>query len=364
MIEVIKRNVVILIELFLEPLLINMNKQRLATYIWVDSDGNPRSKSRIVTKEIKSVDDLPVWNFDGSSTNQAEGKFSDVYIHPRRLYKDPFRYSDDVLVLCDCWDDEKTPNKYNTRIFLERSYAKFKYLEPLSGLEQEYIIFDRTTNLPYGWKGHNEPGSGKQGPYFCGTGGNYSFGRSLAENHIKMCIEAGVHIYGLNSEDMPAQWEFQIGTVDPLTLADDLTVARYILRRLTETSNSYVTFHPKPYLGNWSGSGGHINFSTKEMREDGGIKKIEQAIKCLQEHHDECIEVYGKDNRNRLVGEFETEIIDKFSWGVGNRLAAVRIPKEVWKNKKGFFEDRRPAANVDAYLALDKVLNIVGGIED
>jgi len=211
--------------------------------------------------------------------------------------------------------------------------------------------------LPFGWKGFNEPGSGNQGPYHCSTGGNYAFGRYLAENHLKMCIEAGINIVRMNGESMPAQWEFQIGTVDPLTAADDLVVARYILSRLTEASNVYVSFHPKPYLGNWSGSGGHINLSTKEMRNEGGIKKIIEVMDILKQHHQECFNVYGPHNDLRLTGRFETSDFKSFTWGIGDRYASVRIPRQVNQDGKGYFEDRRPAANVDPYLVTSSLFS-------
>ena len=336
----------------------------LATYIWVDADGNSRSKSKVMNKPVKTVDDLSEWNFDGSSTKQAEGKFSDVFLHPKRIYKDPFRTDGSIYVLCECWDDEQTPNSYNTRIGLTRVCEQFKHLEPLVGIEQEYIIFSKTTNLPYGWKGYNEPGSGNQGPYHCGAGGNYAFGRFLAEKHFKMCIESGVHVFGMNGESMPAQWEFQIGTTDPLTAADDLIIGRYILSRLTEESNTYISFHPKPYLGNWSGSGGHINFSTKAMRKEGGIKKIEEAMELLKDNHTEFIKVYGPFNELRLTGNFETPAKDVFTWGVGDRNASVRIPKLVNEEGKGYFEDRRPGSNLDPYLSLDLMIRVISKLKD
>lgn len=335
-----------------------------ATYIWVDAHGNPRSKVKILNRPIESVEELSVWNFDGSSTKQAEGKFSDVFLHPKRLYKDPFRSDKSIFVLCECWDSDETPNNYNSRVGLRNCVDNFKSLEPLVGIEQEYIIFDRTTNLPYGWKGYNEPGSGNQGPYHCGTGGNYAFGRFLADKHFKLCIKAGIHVFGMNGESMPAQWEFQIGTTDPLSAADDLIVARYILSRITEDSEIFVSFHPKPYLGNWSGSGGHINFSTKAMREEGGIKKIEEAMGILKEHHEEALKVYGKNNELRLTGKFETPVIEKFTWGVGDRNASVRIPKSVNANKKGYFEDRRPASNVDPYKAIKYLLTVTSKLKE
>jgi glutamine synthetase len=38
-----------------------------------------RSKTRVFNEEIRSLDQLPKWNYDGSSTEQAEGTDSEVF---------------------------------------------------------------------------------------------------------------------------------------------------------------------------------------------------------------------------------------------------------------------------------------------
>lgn len=339
-----------------------MNNITLATYIWIDAEGSTRSKSRILKlKKVRELEELPIWNFDGSSTRQAEGKFSDVFLHPKRIYADPWKGASHILVLCDCWDDDKTPNAFNTRRSLEMMMEKHSALEPLCGIEQEYILFDRKTNLPFGWKGFNEPGCGPQGPYYCSNGGNVNFGRAVSEKHMELCLKAGIELFGTNAEVMPAQWEFQVGTADPLKVADDLWVARFILNRITEDFDAFVSLHPKPYLGDWNGSGAHTNFSTRATREEGGIKKIEQICGILALRHHEYINHYGKNNNLRLTGHHETQSMEKFTWGVGDRGASIRIPKQVQVEGKGYFEDRRPASNMDPYLVLNLILSAVAG---
>lgn len=339
-----------------------MNNMVLATYVWIDGEGGTRSKLRIIKlKKIREINELPIWNFDGSSTKQAEGKYSDIFLHPKRMYEDPWRGFPHILVLCECYNDEITPNEYNNRKELEQLQEKYMALEALCGIEQEYILFDRKTNLPFGWKGFNEPGSGPQGPYYCGNGGGINFGREICEKHMELCIKAGIDIYGTNAEVMPAQWEFQVGTADPLKVSDDLWMARFILHRVTEKYESYVSFHPKPYPGDWNGSGAHTNFSTKETREDGGLKKIIEICKILEGRHDRYIERYGKNNKLRLTGHHETQSIDTFTWGIGDRGASIRIPKQVKIDGKGYFEDRRPASNMDPYVVLKLLLSAVAG---
>jgi glutamine synthetase len=228
---------------------------------------------------------------------------------------------------------------------------------PWFGLEQEYTLFNLDGVTPLGWPRNGFPGA--QGPYYCGAGADRSFGRAVPEAHYRACLYAGLDISGINAEVMPGQWEYQIGPSVGIAAADQTWISRYLLDRVCEEFSVVASIHPKPIKGDWNGAGMHINFSTKQMREPGGMSDIIKAIDKLGARHAEHIAVYGEDNDQRLTGLHETASIDEFSYGVANRGCSIRIGRDTNKDGYGYFEDRRPASNVDPYLACGKIMSTI-----
>jgi glutamine synthetase len=223
-----------------------------------------------------------------------------------------------------------------------------KEQKPWFGLEQEYFIFfhERLYEQFVNDGLH----------YCCGSSDN-KLERILVEQHLNMCLSAGLKISGMNSEVSYSQWEFQIGPCEGIEAGDHLITARYLLEKIANSYNARIEYHPKPIL-NINGSGCHINFSTEDTRSKDGICKIYEYIEKLQCKHRDLISVYGEHNECRLTGIHETSSIHKFSWGIGTRNTSIRIPNQTYQNSCGYFEDRRPASNIDPYLATSSLFRI------
>ena len=337
-----------------------MNQIRLE-YIWVGGNKELRSKTKVVRthKDILRLNDTEIcnWDYDGSSTVQADSNNSEVIIKPVAVYKDPFRTQNDLLILCDTWLNNGEPHSTNTRYCAKKIFDKGLNKEPWFGMEQEFFIMTRDIKKPVGFPYNGYPNP--QGQYYCSVGANNAFGREIAEEHLMACILAGIQISGINAEVAPGQWEFQIGPCVGISSGDHMIVARYLLMLIAEKHNIYVTFDPKPISGDWNGSGCHTNYSTKNMREGTatgkGIYYINEAVTRMAGKHREHMSVYGDGNRKRMTGEHETASYDVFTYGVGTRNTSIRIGNDVAKNAKGYFEDRRPSSNCNPYLVTSKI---------
>ncbi|MCH2123730.1 MAG: glutamine synthetase beta-grasp domain-containing protein [Pirellulaceae bacterium] len=325
-------------------------------YIWLDGytpTQSLRSKTRIANEFGGTLEECPMWSFDGSSTEQATGDDSDCLLKPVAIFPDPCR-KNGYLVMTEVLNADGTPHASNARATIDDDDEDFWF-----GFEQEYFLWDTTTNLPPGFPAGGYPGP--QGPYYCSVGAAKAYGRDCVDEHLDACLDAGVNVEGINAEVAAGQWEFQVFAKGAKRAGDETWVARYILERCGENYGYAIEWHPKP-LGrtDWNGSGMHANFSNGAMRDAGNeevfTKICESFSKVISRH----IDVYGADNDQRLTGEHETQSIDKFSYGVSDRGASIRIPvgtiDDGWK---GRLEDRRPASNADPYKVAAAIVKTV-----
>ncbi|KAF8392519.1 hypothetical protein HHK36_022862 [Tetracentron sinense] len=328
----------------------------IAEYIWIGGSGmDLRSKARTLPKLVRDPNKLPKWNFDGSSTGQAPGEDSEVILYPQAIFNDPFRRGNNILVLCDAYTPAGDPIPMNKRYDAAKifNHPEVAAEEPWFGIEQEYTILQKDFKWPIGLPVGVSPGP--QGPYYCGVGAGEAFGRDIVNAHYKACLYAGINMGGVNGEVAPGQWEFQVDPAIGISAGDELWVARYILERIAEIAGVVIYFKPEPVHEEWNGSGAHTNYSTKSMRNDGGYVVIREAIEKLGVRHKEHIAVYGEGNEQRLTGLRETADFNTFFWGVADRGASIRISRDTETAGKGYFEDWRPASNMDPYVVTSMI---------
>jgi glutamine synthetase len=252
--------------------------------------------------------------------------------------------------------DGTTPHPSNKRAtILDDEGAWF-------GFEQEYFFYKDGRPLGFPESGYPAP----QGPYYTGVGFKNvgPVARQIVEEHLDLCLAAGINHEGINAEVAKGQWEFQIFGKGSKRAADEMWMARYLLQRVTERYGIDIEFHCKP-LGDtdWNGSGMHANFSTTYMREKGGKEYFEALMKAFEDARADHIAVYGPDNHLRLTGKHETQSIHQFSYGVADRGASIRVPHSFVNNGyRGYLEDRRPNSQGDPYQIASQILKTIASV--
>ncbi|MBS7564485.1 glutamine synthetase beta-grasp domain-containing protein [Mucilaginibacter sp. Bleaf8] len=329
-------------------------------YIWLDGykpTQSLRSKTKIEKDFSGKLEDCPLWSFDGSSTEQAPGGSSDCILKPVFICEDPQR-KNGYLVMCEVLDSEGNPHASNGRATIEDDDNDFWF-----GFEQEYFLWDSETNKPLGFPVNGYPAP--QGPYYCSVGANNAFGREIVEEHLDVCLEAGLNVEGINAEVAAGQWEFQIFAKGAKEAGDQIWVARYLLERIGESYGVAINWHCKP-LGklDWNGSGMHANFSNTLLRTAASKETYTKVLEAFRPVVAEHIAVYGADNDQRLTGKHETASINDYSYGVSDRGASIRIPLfTVQKGWSGYLEDRRPNSAADPYKVAARIIKTVKSVE-
>ncbi|CAL8465723.1 g5259 [Coccomyxa elongata] len=337
----------------------------MAEYIWLGGSGSDlRSATKVLSFKPSSPADVPLWTSDGTATGQEDGPCSVVYLKARSIHPDPLRGGDHILVLCDTFQapsveadvgsPELHPHPTNNRAPCDRVMRTAAASQPVFSCNQQFTLLNPQTCWPIGWP-ERATGAASSSQSYCGTGTGVAVGREFAEAHMRSCLHAGLRISGSRPDSIPGQWSYTVGPCRGIELGDHLWLSRYLLLRLSEQFKVIASTDPKPVPGDWSGNGAAIKYSTRETREEGkGWFVIQEHLKRLQQTHMQHMVAYGVGNAKRWGGpgckaQPSSSVLD-FTVGMENRSASVRIPHSVLLQKRGWYEDRRPASNMDPYL--------------
>jgi len=198
-----------------------MSTKSKLEYIWLDGykpTQSLRSKTRIESDFGGTLEECPMWSFDGSSTEQATGGDSDCLLKPVAVFPDPGR-KNGYLVMTEVLNADGSPHESNGRATIEDDDEDFWF-----GFEQEYFLWCTANNNPPGFPLGGYPAP--QGPYYCSVGASNAHGRDCVDEHLDACLEAGINVEGINAEVAAGQWEFQVFAKGAKRAGDEIWVAR------------------------------------------------------------------------------------------------------------------------------------------
>ena len=247
-------------------------------------------------------------------------------LKPVAVYPDGAR-TNGALVMCEVMmPDGETPHASNKRAtILDDDGAWF-------GFEQEYFFYK--DGRPLGFptavirrrRARTTPASATRMSA-------RSRARSSRE-HLDLCLAAGINHEGINAEVAKGQWEFQIFGKGSKKAADEMWMARYLMQRLTEKLRHR---HRVSTASRSATPTGTARACTPTSRPPtcarvGGKDYFEELMEAFEKNLMDHIAVYGPDNDMRLTGKHETAPWNKFSYGVADRGASIRVPHSFIKN--------------------------------
>ena len=298
---------------------------------------------------------------DGSSLFPfIEANNSDLYVVPRfrTAYIDPFSEIPTVNFLCSFFNKDGEPLSSSPEYTLHKAceaFTKSTGLEFQAMGELEYYVIapDDEAYPAVDQKGYHESAPyAKFGEfrqlcmnYIARIGGQIKYGHSEVGN-----FTLDGKIYEQN--------EIEFLPVNAEEAAEQLLVAKWVIRNLAYQNGLDVTFAPKITVGK-AGSGMHIHFRVMRdgvnlMQQDGKLSdEAKKAIAGLMELAP-SITAFGNTNPTsyfRLVPHQEAPT--NICWGVRNRSVLVRVPLG-WTSKKDLSCQANPKEKASNYDTTQK----------
>ncbi|MCS7373798.1 MAG: glutamine synthetase family protein [archaeon GB-1845-036] len=337
-----------------------LEKVRYIKPIIVDIEGIPRG---LIIRKKNSIEKLMEGVcFDGSSIKgHAKIENSDLVakIDLNTLKIASWECDEMAIALCEVEDVNGKPYLENPRMKL-KEYVKHlaeKGINVKVGVELEYFLLKKENGRIF---------LNDNGEYFDLIDSTWEFQRKL----IETLEDIGIKINKCHHEVAKGQYEISIKAADPLTLADNITVAKIIIKTLARKHGLTATFMPKPFP-NMNGSGMHIHLSIYRngvnlfYMDENEISKIGlHAIGGILKHAkgNSLIVSPTVNSYKRLAPGYEAPT--KICWGYSNRSAMIRIPRPI-KNETCRIEYRHPDPSANPYLAILTIIEtMINGVEE
>lgn len=291
---------------------------------------------------------------DGSSLFPfIEAGNSDLYVIPRysTAFVDPFAEIPTLTFLASFFDKEGKPLHSSPEYTLKKACEEFKKTTGMDFYvmgELEYYVIAPDTGL---FHAVDQKGYHESAPYakfndfriecmdmIASTGGQIKYGHNEVGNFT---------LDGMIYE----QNEIEFLPIPALEAADDLMIAKWIIRTNGAKKGYDVTFAPKITAGK-AGSGLHIHFKIMKdgqnmMTENGHLSDIaKKAIAGILEHADAITAMGNKVPTSyfRLVPHQEAPT--SICWGDRNRSVLVRVPLG-WTGEIDMCSQANPLETVD-----------------
>jgi glutamine synthetase len=329
--------------------------------------------------------------FDGSSVGLKSVSSGDMVLLPdlTAAFRDPFCEHPTLSFICSAYEaDTKKPFAYDPRNIVVRAEEFLRSTghadESVWGPEYEFYVFNhfevengvnvasyRVDSPEADW---NAP-MGPHGHYLPLHGGYHAI-RPRDQFHdmrSEMCLELeamGVEVkYHHHEVGGPAQLEIETPLFGILEAGDSCQKVKYVTKNVAVRHGMSLTYMPKPLFGE-AGSGMHFHQMLRKGGKNVFYSKGEYGcmsqlarwyIGGILKHGAALLAITNPSTNSyrRLVPGYEAPINAFYS--LGNRSAAIRIPKYTDQEDTARFEFRPPDATCNVYLAL--AAQLMAGID-
>ena len=314
---------------------IQQNEIRMVNFMYPAADGRLKTLNFVINN-ASYLDAILTCGerVDGSSLFPfIEAGSSDLYVIPRfrTAFVDPFAEIPTLVMLCSFFNKDGEPLESSPEYTLHKACKAFT---DVTGMEfqamgeLEYYVISEDDGL---FPATDQRGYHESGPYakfndfrtqcmsyIAQTGGQIKYGHSEVGNFM---LDGKVY----------EQYEIEFLPVNAENAADQLMIAKWVIRNLAYQYGYDITFAPKITVGK-AGSGLHIHMrmmkdGQNQMLKDGALSDTARKAIAGMMQLAPSITAFGNTNPTsyfRLVPHQEAPT--NVCWGDRNRSVLVRVP--------------------------------------